>query len=547
MKKLGIFFLILAIIPIGYALYYQDIFEDFINSDNVTAINQLIVNGTVDALGFNMSETMGDFVPEDTGDYTWVDVDSTGGTINETSATRVFIDAVDRDETEYFYRDMGAGYFDDFQLNYTLQGLSRVGNPQVVPLCLANNTGEFDSVGDLFACKLFYSTAQSKFGIQIWIKESGVYSGTSYYISANPFTAYITMNKLGSDVWLEIYSDSARTTLLQNMTKAFTYDPAFRYVHWGQSDDDALGGRSISAYVDDLTFQRDGYLSGYMITPNLFNGISDDATALLVNTSIPEPANITVQISENNSTWVNSQGVSGFDDLENGTRAINLEALEYNTVYLMWNFTRTNGTQEVLVYDYKLIYESTCSGAGGVGVLTCVNHTAQSAVVATIQGNQTESGAVDGDWLNITEVVGTPAFDARFNYTIPDNAVSIGLRLLGVYDGNIGHNVTIEAYNFSSGAWVILDQIPDGSTMTWFNNSISAFNQDDFVQDNVLMIRIYHYSAGNINHHVHIDFMQVCYLLPTTGAGTPLFLHWIFWVMLVLLTTIIILYKRRVI
>ena len=132
-----------------------------------------------------------------------------------------------------------------------------------------------------------------------------------------------------------------------------------------------------------------------------------------------------------------------------------------------------------------------------------------NATAAITEGNTTSTRFIDGDLLNISEVVGAPAFDLRFNVTGmgvgPSDYIYIYLNTL--YIGNPAHEVYMEFYNYTHGDWNVLgDRIPSGTT---FENYSYYAKGNDSRQGGILQLRLYHTSPGNTNHYLSVDRLIV--------------------------------------
>lgn len=163
-------------------------------------------------------------------------------------------------------------------------------------------------------------------------------------------------------------------------------------------------------------------------------------------------------------------------------------------------------------------------GGGGAGNVTIINVTKNYAceyrnynISSWINetgfvnyGSFVDLAFVDNLNQSIKEVVGVPGFDMRYNFTgIPENISCINILIRAEYSGNLAHVVWVEAFNFSSGQWRELMLIPDNLNYEWFNCSLSAFAPTDFLNNGSVWIKVDHESAGNINHVLWLDFIQL--------------------------------------
>lgn len=359
-----IFLIILAFSPIlVLGLDYQGVYDELNTTAYIDKFSYLIHNGS--QINFNNSL----FDPSaydrrNASTYTRVDVDTIGGSITALDNVTSYVFGVDRDEHEYLYYDYGAGFFDNFTARCKLNVLGQTSNGLAYSLSWANGLGEFISCGDIVGIRVYYVTATAEYKIHLVKIESGVFSTPGYLTgTSSPFTVYLDFIKSGGDHTLKIYSDYDRTVLLSTLTNNFTYAPTWRYHFWGQSQDNALSGRSITFKTYDYRHTPAPSMGGYFTTGDLLTNTSHKATAILFNASIPTGSNIRVQVSNNNSTWVDSQNVADLDILDNGLRALNLEKLGYTSLYMNVSFTRELVDQFPIMYDYLVIHEATGGGS----------------------------------------------------------------------------------------------------------------------------------------------------------------------------------------
>lgn len=193
-------------------------------------------------------------------DYTEVDTNSVievfGNTIHYDSA---------RDETGYVYKDFGAAYFGDFSIH--CQSMIYSGDSACRGyFCCMNNT--LEDMQDA------YDANRTAIGIE-WYGSTPtlalveIYSGTAYSDTANLAVNteyYFTFEKFGRILCLKIYSDAARTTLVDTLGIWLHADHEFRYFYGVNSADDGTASQNCkfttryhnldhtpSATVEDLT------------------------------------------------------------------------------------------------------------------------------------------------------------------------------------------------------------------------------------------------------------------------------------------------------
>lgn len=339
-------------------LDYEGVYDELNTTSNIDKIYSVIHNGS--QVNFNNSFLDPSlYDPRNASTYTRVDVDVTGGSITAIDNITSYVNGVDRDETEYLYFDYGAGFFSNFTARAKLEVLGQTSNGLAYSLSWSNDTGEFDSCNDIIGVRVYYYTSTSEYSVGLIKFENGAFSGSVYKRgNASAFTVYLDFIKSGGNHTLKIYGDYDRTLLKSTLHQNYSYTPTWRYHFWGQSDDDALGGRSITFKTYDYRHTPGPSLNGYFTTGDLLANTTNKATAILFNASIPSGSDIRVSLSDDNSTWVDSQNVAGLDTLDNGLRALNLEKLGYTSLYMNVSFTRANVDQFPILYDYLVIHEA---------------------------------------------------------------------------------------------------------------------------------------------------------------------------------------------
>jgi hypothetical protein len=166
---------------------------------------------------------------EDFTTYTFDDEPSVA-TFSTTSGT-VTANNVRRQYWHHWYRDDGAGYWDEFSIDY--DGLVDFSNnwSQSMHIAVGDdlnlNFNDLNTASDGVGVRyrLNGSTGNRDFILQNFNNSStDVWSGAS-----DNTTYYYTFAKDGSSISLEIYSDSGRTTLLDTLTVTHSSD-TYRYL-----------------------------------------------------------------------------------------------------------------------------------------------------------------------------------------------------------------------------------------------------------------------------------------------------------------------------
>jgi len=120
-------------------------------------------------------------------------------------------------------------------------------------------------------------------------------------------------------------------------------------------------------------------------------------------------------------------------------------------------------------------------------------------------GNLASLQAIDGDSYNVSEISSTPGYDIRMNFT--SVTTPTGINLYSFEDCSVGHTVDMQLWNYSSSAWETIGEIPSDSGFVWNNFSIS--DGTNFVSGGVTQLRKYFSDQGNVNHHHHIDYIEI--------------------------------------
>lgn len=138
-------------------------------------------------------------------------------------------------------------------------------------------------------------------------------------------------------------------------------------------------------------------------------------------------------------------------------------------------------------------------------------------VVTGVQdsGNITSVQNIDGNTLDISEVVGDPGFNVVFNFTdfsVPPRRIEY----VGRYDGSPTHSVEIKIFNHTSGFYVDInndsEDIPSSAENMFLSFPIAG-NTSEFLNGGNVSLQLIHTVAGNINHDIFVDFIS---LTPST-------------------------------
>ena len=184
-------------------------------------------------------------------------------------------------------------------------------------------------------------------GITSDIGDNALSVGTHYYSR---------MNKSGTLIGFYVYSDPARTTLVHTAELTATGNDTARYwIFPNVLDFNSGGGQQNSGTLSNLDLGMGGggfeYENGVIYSTDLFENVTSSASIFFLNYSIGGDTSITVDFSEDNSTW------TGAKLLPNTTFcAINLEGFALNPLFVRFRLNTTNGLNTPLINSYEVIY-----------------------------------------------------------------------------------------------------------------------------------------------------------------------------------------------
>ena len=158
---------------------------------------------------------------------------------------------VTRAESSYVYKDYGSNFFTgNFNHNMTTELNSQINGsstPMLGVWALCNTYGDWAGM-DTNALKIRWYTDATVYVLYM-DKGSGNLNISSHLSLNTPY--YLTISRSGSILTLNIYSDSARSVLV-NSTSGNVGTTAYRYLEVGYSRDSASGPSSITGYMENL-------------------------------------------------------------------------------------------------------------------------------------------------------------------------------------------------------------------------------------------------------------------------------------------------------
>jgi len=123
-------------------------------------------------------------------------------------------------------------------------------------------------------------------------------------------------------------------------------------------------------------------------------------------------------------------------------------------------------------------------------------------------GALTDTYVIDGTDLVLGEVTGDPGFDYEIDFAgIPGDLVSFRFIMYGYYSGNAAHTTLVQAWNYTTSAWVLLGNLPDESgDQSYIFPTIPTA---DYVSGGAAIFRLYHPQSGVGSHDLNIDMLLI--------------------------------------
>jgi hypothetical protein len=172
-----------------------------------------------------------------------------------------------------------------------------------------------------------------------------------------------------------------------------------------------------------------------------------------------------------------------------------------------FNFSRKGSS-------YANVSLPTCPPASQnvTGVWTYFNASEIGVTTGTLDsGALVNVTTVDGTRYNVSEVAGVPGIDISVNFTgIPSDARCLWLVINSLYDGNAAHDFDVQVWNYTGSSWEDIGHITDATAFEWINSTIYDLRiPNDYVSSGEVRARLYHTAAGNINHDLSIEFINI--------------------------------------
>lgn len=189
---------------------------------------------------------------EDFTTYTW----NNGHSHLSRSATRVTATNLPRDVDEYLYANKGTDHFDDFEHLIDVNLIGGAGDGLYAVWALWNVLDDY--WGAHSANEHGIGVVIQNAGNKIFLMEShsGTLYNTEYYGITPGTTYYLTIEKIGTTLTCKIYSDSARTNLLDTLQYTLHASTKWCYLYSAQSWNDGAVAKAVSGYCENLYLSR---------------------------------------------------------------------------------------------------------------------------------------------------------------------------------------------------------------------------------------------------------------------------------------------------
>jgi len=425
-----------------------------------------------------------------------------------------------RDAISWVVYDFGADYFGNFTCDFTLDfsdiEAGDISNRHIMGLCSFSNTvGTFaDNIGGdmLIILPRQIGSTDNWYQYNIYQFTGGVLDfsiadTTNYDMTRH----YCTLERSGTTITLRIYTDEARTVLIDTLTDTGN-NQKYRYFHVMTSYDSVEDGTDHSSgLVSDVSFEKvvGGYeTEGYFLTEDYLNYTTGQGLALLTNASIPVGTSIKVQFSNDNATWVDNEGNVGSTPVLDGFYAIDLRDLNYTDSFKRYNLTTGDPSITPRLFQSRLITTEgqPVSKVNGACEFHIFNASSINVIVGTLNdGNLASTYFIDNDWYNVSEDNAIPGLDVRFNFSDVEGNVSCGcIEVFQTYTGHSNHDVEIQVWNFTSNSWVLLGSFLYNVTADWVCVGL-GHDADHYFSGGELWARFYHAGQGHVAHEIQVD------------------------------------------
>ncbi len=315
---------------------------------------------------------------ENFSDYTEIDPNNHITIISE---NEINFDAW-RNEDAYLYFDYGVNYFGNIEHWIDIRTPVTSDNDAEGELyVLANVVDDFTGIRTGDALRFAFRREGTINTLYFTGYKDGASTQDSYVCTLNTWY-FLIIIRVDNDCYCEIYSDSSRTILLDNLTINNAIDVNFRYIYGCSSLNtghnlDYQDSRTKNLWIGEY-ISVFGYMNnGIFYTKDILNYVNGSSIVLLTNSTIPENDEIKIQFSPNNSSWYSHNAIlTGYDNIVAGLESIDLRDLNYSSsIYMRFNFSDGGSDSTPRLYQIRLITDANVSISipsdefGGVGFM----------------------------------------------------------------------------------------------------------------------------------------------------------------------------------
>lgn len=317
---------------------------------------------------------------------TWIENDALNK-LSQTDERTIWTNLNRQDDQIYLYKDLGAdgiihNWIHQFELNLSKIDISATAYFRIDLIAYTNLTQDFKYFLDNDISSINIIVRSNNVANQYWISHVEIEGATDYYEYIDALIKddvyefltnieyYFTIRKLGTNIDIKVYSDSARTNKVANLTKTLHGNDYYRYIMCPASLGYPTGNYKTSGYIEKLNLEAMGYrLSGYFYTKEVLSSLNNNTITLLTNCSL-NTGTITVEFSPNNNTWINHNNITGSsDNLIIGFESIDLRDVNINTLYMRINYTRGDYDKTPRLRQIRVITSDLAPKGGGLDIL----------------------------------------------------------------------------------------------------------------------------------------------------------------------------------
>jgi len=219
-----------------------------------------------------------------------------------------------------------------------------------------------------------------------------------------------------------------------------------------------------------------------------------------------------ISMSGDNSSWNKTYADTLYVDIDGDTMTGNLDSSANMTA--VWLKGKYNWT----VGDTWNVFDGTTLTFNESKLASTYYDATTSVLVAgtidagTLDNIRHNDGNYDGITINVSEASGSPGLDLRINFTGVD---SFDRAVMRYKAPSISGDAPVrQLWNYDTFSWDILTTVTESTNFAIVTQSI--FNNAQYIQDNIIQLRIYKAGNGNTQNHYYIDWVAMI-----GGYGVP--------------------------